>query len=200
MSALIGDSAIVSIRLKVPHRSGTADVPVQQSLNDSDVIEGSIEPVVRQELWLPQQRPADPEYRASRRDQQGGGRRPAIFAHHAAETRSIPHPLTEGKAETAAEAVRDNDLLGESNPRPGLIEPVSQLDVFAGRKGAVHPVVEEGIANEKAGDQTKPALAAAAAVVGHERPAPVVAAADASQLRLDRLELALFQLRQKVGQ
>jgi len=55
IAALIGDSAIISIGFKLPARLQTLDPAIEQTARYTDVVEGPVKAVVRDELGMLQE-------------------------------------------------------------------------------------------------------------------------------------------------
>src|SRR5207247_338676 len=113
--ALIGESAMVSIRPKLLHRLRTPDLLIEQALDDARVVTGAIKRVVRYKLRLSKERPADSEDGPSGRYEQRARRRPAEFPDNSAKTRAVGHPLAERELKSAAELVGNDYLLRQPN-------------------------------------------------------------------------------------
>ena len=128
------------------------------------------------------------------RNQQCARSRPTELSDNAAEPGAVRQPLVEREAEAAAESMLKDDLLRKPDASAGLLEAIAKLYVLTGGESAVHAVMQEHLTYEEAGVEAEPALAAPAAVMRRERPAPIVILTDAALLRLDRFEAAIRQL------
>src|SRR5437870_3341000 len=83
--ALTGDSAMVSIRLKLFHRLQALDLLVEKAMDDSCIITRAVKRIVGDKLRLAKERAADTQDGASRRYQQRRRRRPAKLSHRSEE-------------------------------------------------------------------------------------------------------------------
>ena len=106
--ALIGESAMVSIRLKLLHRLRALDLLVEKALHYPCVVTSAVKRIVGHELRVAKERAADSEDGASSGYNQRRRRRPAVLPDNPAKTGAVGHPLTEREIKPAAEAMRDD--------------------------------------------------------------------------------------------
>ncbi len=96
--------------------------------------------------------------------------------------------------------MRDDRPLRDAELEPGAGEPPAELDVLARHEGGVEAVLEQRVAADDGRDEPEPVLAAAVAMVLHQRLSPVARARLAELAGLERVVAVALELVDEVAQ